>query len=119
MLQRPWLDLAQEPCMLPPSSSSPVLGLPVFPGLGCIHCPNICRARETLCNHLLRVHPETRVGRGGRRPLNDLESLGRPIYCQRFFSSAAGSTFFEIRSSAQAKRLLQRDESRGIYPSPG
>ncbi|KAB8213161.1 hypothetical protein BDV33DRAFT_185306, partial [Aspergillus novoparasiticus] len=109
MLQRPWLDPAQEPCVFPPSSSAPVPGLPVFPGLGSIHCPYVCRAREALRNHLLRVHPEaTRVGRGGRRPLNDLESLGRPIYCQRFFPSAAGSTFFEIRSSAQAKRLLQK-----------
>ncbi|KAE8358370.1 hypothetical protein BDV27DRAFT_163648 [Aspergillus caelatus] len=65
--------------------------------------------RETLHNYLLRVHPETIwVGHGGRRPLNNPKSLGRPIYCQRFFLSAAGSTFFEIRSSVQAKRLLQK-----------
>ena len=109
MLQRLWLDPAQESCVFPPSSSAPVPGLPVFPGVGCIHCSYVCRARETLRNHLLRVHPEaTRVGRGGCRPLNDLESLGRAIYCQQFFPSAAGSIFFEIRSSAQAKRLLQK-----------
>ncbi|KAB8212713.1 hypothetical protein BDV33DRAFT_210981 [Aspergillus novoparasiticus] len=29
MLQRPWLDPAQEPCVFPASSSSPVPGLPI------------------------------------------------------------------------------------------
>ncbi|KAB8239892.1 hypothetical protein BDV35DRAFT_399172, partial [Aspergillus flavus] len=89
MLQRPWLDPAKKPCVFLTSSSSLVPGLPVFPGLGCTHCEYVCRSPYTLRNHIARTHLETRPGRLGR---------------------GAGSAFFEIQSSAQAKRLLQKPD---------
>ncbi|KAF7586549.1 hypothetical protein BBP40_008689 [Aspergillus hancockii] len=103
MLQRPWLDPAREPCVFAPPNSPPVPGLPVSPGLGCPRCNYACRSVESLRNYLLQEHLETRQGRGGRKP----KSTGptrRPIYCQRFSSSAAESTFFKIRLSSQARR---------------
>ena len=96
--------------MFPASSSFPVPGLPVFPGLGCAHCEYVCRSPYTLRNHIARTHPETRPGCLGSRQYKGMESLGRPVYCQRFFVGSAGSTFFEIQSSAQAKRLLQKPD---------
>ncbi|KAB8239890.1 hypothetical protein BDV35DRAFT_399173, partial [Aspergillus flavus] len=110
MLQRPWLDPAKEPCVFPTSSSFLAPGLPVFPGLGCTHCEYACRSPYTLRNHIVRTHPETRPGRLGSRQPKGMESLGSPVYCQRFFVGGAGSVFFEIQSSAQAKRLLQKPD---------
>ena len=94
--------------MFPASSSSPVPGLPVFPGLGCAHCEYICRSLYTLRNHIARTHPETRPGCLGSRQHKGMESLGHPVYCQRFFVGGAGSAFFEIQSSVQTKQLLQK-----------
>ncbi|QMW37002.1 hypothetical protein G4B11_000238 [Aspergillus flavus] len=88
MLRQLWLDLVQE-----------------FP---IKQSPGTWATANSLRNHLARAHPETRLGRGGRRPPKDMESLGRPIYCQRFFPSTASSVFSEIQSPSQAKRLLQR-----------
>ncbi|KAF9882619.1 hypothetical protein FE257_005953 [Aspergillus nanangensis] len=106
MHQQPWIDPEQEIVRLPPASSPPIPGLPVFQGYGCPHCGYICRSSETIKKHR-RENRQDQDGRWGRgrhsvaqyqaRIRNRLAD--RPVSCQRFFPTRTGSQFFEVTCS--------------------
>ncbi|KAF7184834.1 hypothetical protein CNMCM7691_006833 [Aspergillus felis] len=108
MLQRPWVDPSQGPCPQPSAGDPPVPGLLVYQGHGCPHCPYICRSAALLHKHRAQKHRE-QEGHRGQGQLSAAQAhayaraclANRIVSCQRFFTSRAGSHFFEVTCAAQ------------------
>ncbi|KAL4861596.1 hypothetical protein BDV12DRAFT_207891 [Aspergillus spectabilis] len=99
IIQRPWLNPSNEPCPVPTLSSPPIEGLTLFRGLGCPHCPYVARSVRSMAKHYQKTHGVPGNTRAGRRPRGYHPHYPwRPLHCQRFFPTAAGSSFFVVES---------------------
>jgi hypothetical protein len=98
MIQLPWLDPSREPCPVPIPSSPPIEGLALFRGLGCPHCPYVARSVNAMAKHYQKSHRAPGTTRVGGRPHGyHPRKPWRPLYCQRSFPAAAGSSFFTVK----------------------
>ncbi|GFF59837.1 telomere-associated RecQ helicase, putative [Aspergillus udagawae] len=108
MLQRPWADPGQGPCPQPSAGDPPIPGLPVYQGHRCPHCPYICRSPALLHKHRAQKHRD-QEGHWGQGRLSAAQAharaharpANRVVSCQQFFTSRAGSYFFEVTCAAQ------------------
>ncbi|KAL4860498.1 hypothetical protein BDV12DRAFT_209310 [Aspergillus spectabilis] len=105
MIQRPWLNPSKEPCPVPTPSSPPIEGLTLFRGLGCPNCPYVARSVRSMAKHHQKTHRAPGNTRAGRRPRGYHPRYPwRPLHCQRFFPTAAGSSFFAVEPRTSPDR---------------
>lgn len=76
ILDRPLLDPRTEPVQLPATDSEPLPGLKVYTGLGCNHCPVVCKNANQIRQHYNTSHATVRKHRGGPRTRKKVFSLG-------------------------------------------
>ncbi|KAL4912955.1 hypothetical protein BDW62DRAFT_206027, partial [Aspergillus aurantiobrunneus] len=119
MLQRPWIDPAREASRFPAKGDPPVPGLPVYRGHACPHCPYITRSFPLLDEHRSKKHKEQDgCWRPGRLSIAERQARGkarlaaRPVSCQRFYITRAGSYFFEVSQAMPAGGCQEHDTAR-------
>ena len=109
MLQRPWIDPAKETSLFPAKGDPPVPGLPVYQGYACPYYPYIIRSFPLLDEHRRKKHREQdgdwrpgRLSQTEQQARKKARLAGRPVSCQRFYTTRAGSHFFEVSQTMPA-----------------
>lgn len=112
MLKRPWQELTYGPSRFPPPDSTPIPGLPVYPGLRCPFCPYISRTLKTIRYYLALIYPETQYlsGHAAYNTKPNITTAIEQVSCQRFYLSGLGSSFFSVTIIS----LIQQQRLAGI-----